>query len=222
MMNPLRKKKLEIIEEPTPAPRPEEAGKRWAIEARGIKKSFKAGQMMVDVLKGIDLLIEPGEIVLVMGPSGSGKSTLLAAVSGLMKPDAGSVIALDTNIWKMSRRKIDRFRLANCGFIFQGFNLFPALTASQQVQIILKFMRKKKSDRKALAEAALNDVNLGHRLGNRPDRMSGGEKQRVAIARALAKKPKLIFADEPTSALDGENGNVVMTLLRRWQDVRRA
>jgi putative ABC transport system ATP-binding protein len=215
MMNPLRKKNIEIEDAPAVATRPGEAGKRWAIEARGITKSFKAGQVMVDVLKGIDLLIEPGEIVLVMGPSGSGKSTLLAAVSGLMRPDAGSVVALDENIWKLPRRKIDRFRLANCGFIFQGFNLFPALTASQQVQIVLKFMKRKKAERKKAADAALSDVNLAHRINNRPDRLSGGEKQRVAIARALAKKPKLIFADEPTSALDGENGNVVMTLLRK-------
>lgn len=215
MINPMRKQKPEIEDLPLPPPEAEAAGKTWAIEARGIKKSFKAGQMMVDVLKGIDLLIEPGEIVLVMGPSGSGKSTLLAAVSGLMKPDAGSVVALDTNIWKMSRRKIDRFRLANCGFIFQGFNLFPALTATQQVQVVLKFMKKKGAERKRMAESALVDVGLGPRLHNRPDRLSGGEKQRVAIARALAKKPKLIFADEPTSALDGENGNIVMTLLRK-------
>jgi putative ABC transport system ATP-binding protein len=189
--------------------------KRYAIAARGLKKSFKAGQMKVEVLKGIDLLIEPGEIALVMGPSGSGKSTLLAAVSGLLKPDAGSVVALGDNIWEMPRKKIDRFRLKNCGFIFQGFNLFPALTASQQVQVVLKFMKLKGPERKAAAEGTLNDVGLGHRLHNRPDRLSGGEKQRVAIARALAKKPKLIFADEPTSALDGENGHIVMELLRK-------
>lgn len=215
MINALRKKQIEIEEAPVVAPKPEEAGKTWAIAARGITKSFKSGQVKVEVLKGIDLLIAPGEIVLVMGPSGSGKSTLLAAVSGLMKPDGGSVVALDTNIWKMSRKKIDRFRLTNCGFIFQGFNLFPALSASQQVQIVLKFMKKKGRERKEAAEGALRDVNLGHRLHNRPDRLSGGEKQRVAIARALAKKPKLIFADEPTSALDGENGHVVMDLLRK-------
>jgi len=194
---------------------PHEDDKRYAIAARGLKKSFKAGQIKVEVLKGIDLLIEPGEIALVMGPSGSGKSTLLAAVSGLLKPDEGSVVALGDNIWKMSRQKIDRFRLKNCGFIFQGFNLFPALTASQQVQVVLKFMKQKGADRKAAAESTLADVGLGHRLHNRPDRLSGGEKQRVAIARALAKKPKLIFADEPTSALDGENGHVVMELLRK-------
>jgi putative ABC transport system ATP-binding protein len=195
------------------APQPDD--KRYAIAARGLKKGFKAGQIKVEVLKGIDLLIEPGEIALVMGPSGSGKSTLLAAVSGLLKPDAGSVVALGENIWSMSRSKIDRFRLKNCGFIFQGFNLFPALTASQQVQIVLKFMKQKSADRKAAAESTLTDVGLGHRLHNRPDRLSGGEKQRVAIARALAKKPKLIFADEPTSALDGENGHIVMELLRK-------
>jgi putative ABC transport system ATP-binding protein len=136
-------------------------------------------------------------------------------VSGLLKPDGGSVVALGESIWDMPRSKIDRFRLRNCGFIFQGFNLFPALTASQQVQIVLKFMKQKGAERKAAAEGMLTDVGLGHRLNNRPDRLSGGEKQRVAIARALAKKPKLIFADEPTSALDGENGHVVMELLRR-------
>ncbi|MDP3736746.1 MAG: ABC transporter ATP-binding protein [Hyphomonadaceae bacterium] len=198
-----------------PAPAPRAAPGKWAIEARGLRKSFRSGQQKVEVLKGIDLLIEPGEIALVMGPSGSGKSTLLAAVSGLMRPDEGSVVALGQSIWEMPKSKIDRFRLLNCGFIFQGFNLFAALTASQQIQTVLKFMRQGKAERKATAEATLADVNLSHRLNNRPDKLSGGEKQRVAIARALAKKPKLIFADEPTSALDGENGHIIMELLRK-------
>ena len=189
--------------------------KKWALEARGLKKSFKAGAQKVEVLKNIDLLIEPGEIALVMGPSGSGKSTLLAAVSGLLRPDEGSVTALGQSIWKLPKSKIDKFRLANCGFIFQGFNLFPALTATQQVEVVLKFMNLSGADRREFARTALVDVGLAHRLGNRPDKLSGGEKQRVAIARALAKKPKLIFADEPTSALDGENGRIVMELLRK-------
>jgi putative ABC transport system ATP-binding protein len=210
MSNALKRKHESEESAPAPASARRAETKAWAIEARGLSKSFKSGQMQVDVLKEIDLLIEPGEIALVMGPSGSGKSTLLAAVSGLLKPDDGSVVALGTNIWELPRRQIDRFRLANCGFIFQGFNLFPALTASQQVEVVLKFMKLGKAERKATAEAALADVNLDHRLHNRPDKLSGGEKQRVAIARALAKKPKLIFADEPTSALDGENGHIVM------------
>jgi putative ABC transport system ATP-binding protein len=150
-----------------------------------------------------------------MGPSGSGKSTLLAAVSGLLRPDTGTVTALGQDLWKMPKARIDKFRLANCGFIFQGFNLFPALTAQQQVEQVLYFMKMPAAKVKEYATAALMDVGLGHRLDNRPDKLSGGEKQRVAIARALAKKPRLIFADEPTSALDGQNGHIVMELLRK-------
>ena len=188
---------------------------RYAIAARGLTKSFRSGAQKVEVLKGLDLLIEPGEMALVMGPSGSGKSTLLATVSGLTRPDGGVVTALGEDIWKMPKAKIDRFRLANCGFIFQGFNLFPALTATEQVAVVLGFMKGDAAGRREAAISALKDVGLGHRLNNRPDKLSGGEKQRVAIARALAKKPKLIFADEPTSALDGENGHIVMDLLRK-------
>jgi len=212
------------LEETSPAPTPAAApvtrahpedATRYAIAARGLTKSFKAGTQKVQVLKGIDLLIEPGEIALVMGPSGSGKSTLLACVSGLLRPDGGIVTSLGENMWKMPKAKIDRFRLANCGFIFQGFNLFPALTAQQQVEQVLGFMKMPRAQVKEYATQALTDVGLAHRLTNRPDKLSGGEKQRVAIARALAKKPKLIFADEPTSALDGENGHNVMELLRK-------
>lgn len=186
-----------------------------ALDARGLTKSFGKGAGKVEILKGIDLQIEMGEIALVMGPSGSGKSTLLAAVSGLMKPDSGSVVALGVDLWSMSRGKIDKFRLRNCGFIFQGFNLFPALTASQQIEVLLKFVGVKKAERKQTAREILGAVGLGHRINNRPDKLSGGEKQRVAIARALAKRPKLVFADEPTSALDGENGQLAMELLRK-------
>lgn len=217
MINALKRKPRDDRDEVDAAQPPQAVadGKAYAIEARGLVKSFKSGQQKVQVLKGIDLLIEPGEIALVMGPSGSGKSTLLAAVSGLLRPDEGKVIALGKDLWAMPKGKIDRFRLLNCGFIFQGFNLFAALTASQQVQVVLKYLKLKPAARKAEAEAALTDVGLGHRFNNRPDRLSGGEKQRVAIARALAKKPRLIFADEPTSALDGENGHIVMELLRK-------
>ena len=188
---------------------------RYAIAARGLTKAFRSGSQKVEVLKGLDLLIEPGEMALVMGPSGSGKSTLLATVSGLTRPDGGVVTALGEDIWKQPKAKIDRFRLANCGFIFQGFNLFPALTATEQVEVVLGFMKQNPSARRDAAVAALKDLGLGHRLDNRPDKLSGGEKQRVAIARALAKRPKLIFADEPTSALDGQNGHIIMDLLRK-------
>jgi len=187
----------------------------YAISARNIEKSFKTGKVMTPVLKGVTLNIAEGEIALVMGPSGSGKSTLLAAISGLLKPDGGDVQALGEDIWHLSKSKIDKFRLDNCGFIFQGFNLFGALNARQQVEAVLKYAGFPKEELTGIAETALGEVGLTNLLNKRPDALSGGEKQRVAIARALAKNPKLIFADEPTSALDGENGANVMALLRR-------
>ena len=170
----------------------------FAIEAKGLVKRFKTGRSWVEVLKGVDFDARHGDLTMVMGPSGSGKSTLIANLSGLLKPD-----------------QIDRFRLDHCGFIFQGFNLFPSLTALQQVMTVLKYQGLSSADAKKRATTALEEVGLGHRLHQRPNALSGGEKQRVAIARALAKDPQILFADEPTSALDGENGQVVIRLLRR-------
>lgn len=187
----------------------------YAIEAKGLTKSFKSGKLRAQVLKGVDLTVKEGEIALVMGPSGSGKSTLLATISGLSRPDEGSVRALGQDLWKMRNGAIDRFRLDHCGFIFQGFNLFGALDARKQVQTVLRYAGLSGREARKVAEESLDEVGLGNRMKQRPSELSGGEKQRVAIARALAKKPKLIFADEPTSALDGENGQNVMSLLRR-------
>jgi putative ABC transport system ATP-binding protein len=188
----------------------------FAIEAKGLVKRFKSGKSFVEVLKGVDFDARHGDLTMVMGPSGSGKSTLIAALSGLLRPEKGRVDALDADdLWSFSSGKIDKFRLDHCGFIFQGFNLFPALSALQQVEIVLKFQGLSKADAAKRAKLALEEVGLGHRLHQRPSALSGGEKQRVAIARALAKDPQILFADEPTSALDGENGQVVIRLLRR-------
>lgn len=186
-----------------------------ALTAQRLEKSFKTGKIKTPVLRGVDLNVAVGEIALVMGPSGSGKSTMLAAISGLLKPDGGDVTALGQQIWKLPKKQIDKFRLQNCGFIFQGFNLFSALSARQQVETVLKYAGFSQSERRRAAEKALSEVGLEARLRQKPSELSGGEKQRVAIARALAKNPKLIFADEPTSALDGKNGANVMELLRR-------
>jgi putative ABC transport system ATP-binding protein len=152
---------------------------------------------------------------MVMGPSGSGKSTLVACLSGLLRPDEGEVQALNQDLWGLRTGKIDRFRLDHCGFIFQGFNLFSALTALEQVTTVLKHTGLTKAQARDRAVVSLEEVGLGHRLNQRPAELSGGEKQRVAIARALAKAPRLLFADEPTSALDGENGQIVIKLLQR-------
>jgi putative ABC transport system ATP-binding protein len=194
-----------------------------AIEAKGLVKRFKTGRTYVEVLKSVDFDACHGDVTMVMGPSGSGKSTLIAALSGLLKPDEGTVRALEADdLWRLSNGRIDRFRLDHCGFIFQGFNLFPALTARQQVMTALHYQGASKAEALARAQAALEEVGLGGKVNQRPSEMSGGEKQRVAIARALAKNPNLIFADEPTSALDGENGQVVIRLLRQAATERGA
>ena len=199
---------------PTQLPPPHGHGTA-ALVARGLHKGFKVGRGRTEVLKGIDFDARHGDVTMVMGPSGSGKSTLIASLSGLLRPDTGDVQALGQTLWTLSNGRIDRFRLDHCGFIFQGFNLFSALTALEQVTTVLKYKGFSPGDARARARASLEEVGLGHRLNQRPSELSGGEKQRVAIARALAKDPQLLFADEPTSALDGENGQVVIRLLRR-------
>ena len=186
-----------------------------ALQGTGLVKRFKTGRTHIEVLKSVDFDCRHGEMTMVMGPSGSGKSTLIASLSGLLKPDEGQVTALGEDLWSQRPGKIDKFRLDNCGFIFQGFNLFGALTALQQVTTILKYKGFSPAEAKERAAIALTEVGLGARLGQRPAELSGGEKQRVAIARALAKEPRLLFADEPTSALDGENGQIVIQLLQR-------
>ncbi|BEV10165.1 ABC transporter ATP-binding protein [Asticcacaulis sp. DW145] len=188
---------------------------KLAIEAKGLTKSYKIGKIKQPVLKEVNFTAYHGQVTMVMGPSGSGKSTLIAALSGLMKPDEGEVIALGESLWKKKKAKIDQFRLDHCGFIFQGFNLFPALNATQQVEQVLKYCKVKKGEAKKRAVQALTEVGLDKRLKQTPSALSGGEKQRVAIARALSKNPQLLFADEPTSALDSVSGQVVIKLLHR-------
>ncbi|WP_246165078.1 ABC transporter ATP-binding protein [Pigmentiphaga aceris] len=186
-----------------------------SLEAVGISKSFVAGVVQVKVLQKLSVAILPAELTLVSGPSGCGKSTLLSLLSGLQAPDMGTVEALGQSLCDLNKRALERFRLQHTGFVFQGFNLFPALTAVEQVQLPLGYLGM--SDRQALERAmsALDEVGMTHRAQLRPAQLSGGEKQRIAIARALAKEPQLLFADEPTSALDAENGQNVIDILHR-------
>ena len=193
-----------------------------ALDAKGLSKAYKIGKTRQQVLKNVDFTAYHGQVTMVMGPSGSGKSTLIAALSGLMRPDEGEVLALGENLWTKSVGKVDRFRLDHCGFIFQGFNLFPSLDSTEQVVQILRYCGVGKRESKARATAVLKSVGLSERLHQKPAELSGGEKQRVAIARALAKSPALIFADEPTSALDSVNGQVVITLLHQAAKERGA
>jgi putative ABC transport system ATP-binding protein len=186
-----------------------------ALVAEAIAKTYTTGPIQTHVLQNISLSLQPRELTLVLGPSGSGKSTLLAILSGLLKPDSGRVSALGEDLWKKSRPDLERFRLEHTGFVFQGFNLFPALTALEQVMLPLEYLGLPKHVARNRAMASLEEVGLFSRLHFRPIELSGGEKQRIAIARALAKKPQFLFADEPTSALDSVNGKNVIDALHR-------
>ena len=185
-----------------------------AIVAEGIEMTFESGKQYSQVLRGIDLVIKSGDIQLLMGPSGSGKTTLLSILAGLLTPTEGQVYLLGEEITRMSREKLAKYRLENVGFIFQGFNLFPALTAAENVELVLNYKGITGGVARKQAQLLLEQVELGSYANQKPSDLSGGQKQRVAIARALAGNPKLIMADEPTAALDSQSGHNVIQLLR--------
>jgi putative ABC transport system ATP-binding protein len=188
---------------------------------RGVNlvRSFGDGESRTYALRNVSLDLFRGQLALLMGPSGSGKSTLLAVLSGLLQPDSGEVIAFDgenmVDLWKLDVRERERFRLKQCGFIFQGYNLFPALSARQQLEIVLRWGEG--ASAKAARERSdeiLTLLGMANKTNLLPAQLSGGEKQRVAIGRALIKNPQFVFADEPTSALDWGHGEHVIELLR--------
>ncbi len=186
-----------------------------SISAAGLVHGYGKGAARTPVLHQLSLQFQPGELSLMMGASGSGKSTLLAILSGLLRPESGSVDVLDTPIWSLAARELERFRFQHCGYVFQNFNLFPALTATEQVALPLRFAGVREAAARQRAEAALDEVGLSSRMKLRPAQLSGGEKQRVAIARALIGSPQVLFADEPTSALDSANSEIVIALLQK-------
>nr|WP_225938552.1 ABC transporter ATP-binding protein [Leptothermofonsia sichuanensis] len=176
---------------------------------------YHSSAELAPVLHGIDLEIQRGDIQLLMGPSGSGKTTLLSILAGILTPTAGKVWLLGQEITSMSRDRLSQFRLDNIGFIFQGFNLFPALTAAENVEVALKVKGIKGAAVRREALELLEQVRLSEKANQLPRELSGGQKQRVAIARALAGNPQLIMADEPTASLDSHNGHAVIELLRQ-------
>jgi putative ABC transport system ATP-binding protein len=186
-----------------------------ALVADGVSKAFVSGKQITQVLDRLTLSIDPGELTLISGPSGCGKSTLLAVLSGLQNVDSGRVLALDSDLARLDLRALERFRLQHTGFVFQGFNLFPALNSLEQIELPLNHMGLSRNEARQRARQSLEEVGLAHRMRLRPSELSGGEKQRVAIARALAKQPELLFADEPTSALDAASGQTIIDILHR-------
>jgi len=186
-----------------------------AITAVGVEMVYHSGAESFQALKGINLEVQQGDIQLLMGPSGSGKTTLLSVLAGILTPTAGSVFVFGEEITSLSRVKLAHFRLQNIGFIFQGFNLFPALSAAENVELILEIKGIQGRAARQQAQVLLEQVGLGDKANHKPGNLSGGQKQRVAIARALAGNPRLILADEPTASLDSNSGHSVICLLRQ-------
>jgi len=186
-----------------------------AVVCRGVEKAFGTGSTRLQVLRGVNLEARYGELTFLLGPSGSGKTTLLSIIAGLLKHDQGGVEVLGKNLATLHNGEAALFRLRNVGFVFQQFNLIPALTAAENAAVPLLAAGWKRKDAIGQARELLADLGMAHRSDVLPNKLSGGEQQRVAFARALIQSPKLVICDEPTSALDGPTGRHVMELLRK-------
>lgn len=186
-----------------------------AISVRQLTKIYSSGTTQLRALDAVDMDVQPGELVLLMGPSGSGKTTLLSIMGCILRASSGSIRILGKEIYHLNEKQLPQVRLAHIGFVFQGFNLFPALTAGENVELALNLKGMHGSDARGSAAVLLDQVGLGDKYDSLPANLSGGQKQRVAIARALAGEPNIILADEPTGALDSQSGRMVMDLMRR-------
>ncbi len=180
------------------------------IETKNLIVEYYLGKVVVPALRGINLKIEKGDFIAIMGKSGSGKSTLLHVLGGLQRPTKGFVYIDETNLTKLNENDLAIFRRKNIGFVFQSYNLIPTLTALENVELPMIFFNKKLKERRDKAISILKKFNLEDRLNHKPAELSGGEQQRVAIARSLANDPEIILADEPTGNLDSKTGESIM------------
>jgi len=188
------------------------------LQTEGLRKQYQMGEVTVDALRGVDLGVQQGEFVAIMGPSGSGKSTLLHLMGGLDTASDGEVMLAGRRLAHMSDDEITIIRRRQVGFVFQFFNLLPTLTAAENVALPLLIDGKRLEDYAAWVDELLDLVGLGDRRDHKPDQLSGGQQQRVAIARALVTEPAMVLADEPTGNLDSNSGKEVLSLLRRACD----
>lgn len=186
------------------------------IEVKKLSKGFKSGDTVVKAVNNVSLTVSKGDFASIVGPSGSGKSTLMSLLGGLDKPNVGSIEVDGEDITKLKDHSLIRYRAKNVGFVFQGYNLVPNLTALENVMLPMEFAGVAKNQRRPRAEELLNQVGItDDKQRRKPARLSGGEQQRVAIARALANHPKLVLADEPTGNLDSANGKMIFNLLHK-------
>ncbi len=179
-----------------------------------VVKVYGSGNAEVHALRGVDLDVYPGELTMLVGPSGCGKTTLLSVVAGILRPTSGRVSALGTDLTHLSSWRRTAFRRQHVGFVFQQFNLLPALTAAENAAVPLVIQGYSKHKAVSAAKALLAKMGMADRVNNLPGQLSGGQQQRVAIARALIHRPQLLVCDEPTSALDHKTGQAILELLR--------
>src|SRR6516164_5307973 len=184
-----------------------------AIAVRQLIKKYEEGTSGTLALRGVDVDVHPGELLMLMGPSGSGKTTLLSIMGCILTATSGSVRVAGREVVGLSEKQLPALRLEHIGFVFQGFNLFPTLTAGENVELMLDLKRASKASAKKRAQELLDQVGLVEKYDSFPADLSGGQKQRVAIARALAGDPGIILADEPTAALDSHTGRTVMEMM---------
>jgi putative ABC transport system ATP-binding protein len=196
-------------------PAPTVATDRVAIATTGVNKWFGEGQARTQALREVSMQARFGEMLYIVGPSGSGKTTLLSVISGILRPDAGSVRVDGQDIWTMSNDQLADFRLNKIGFVFQDYHLFPRLTTAENVAIPLVLKQVKWDEAIAQAMKYLKVVGLENRALLPPVKLSGGEQQRVAIARAIASQPSILILDEPTASLDGDTGRAIVTFVRK-------
>jgi putative ABC transport system ATP-binding protein len=185
-----------------------------AVTCHGVTKVYGIGADRVPALRGIDLEVAPGELLMLVGPSGCGKTTLISVIAGILDHDEGEVRVFGEDLKAARQNARTRFRGRNVGFVFQAFNLLPALSAQENVAVPLLILGQPRPQALARAQATLERVGLGERARSLPAQLSGGQQQRVAIARAMVHEPRLIVCDEPTSSLDHETGHKVMEVLR--------
>jgi putative ABC transport system ATP-binding protein len=185
------------------------------IELKGVTKTYELGGEKIYALDNVDLKIEKGDFVAIVGPSGSGKSTLANIIGGLDVPESGEVLVDGTNIAKVNDQNLSDYRNKKIGFIFQSFNLQPTYTALENVMIPLIFSGMPLNDRRERATVCLKAVGLEDRMTHRPNQLSGGQRQRVCIARALANSPEVIIADEPTGNLDSKKSDEIVDLMKQ-------
>jgi putative ABC transport system ATP-binding protein len=193
---------------------PPPPGLETAVRVRGVSKHFGKGEQRVAALQSIDWDVFVGQLTMIIGPSGCGKTTLLSVIAGILNADEGTVEIFGNDVTRMSDRVLTRFRAEQIGFVFQQYNLLPALTAAENASVPLVIAGWSKTQAVEKASHVLNTLGMGKKIKSLPNQLSGGQQQRVAIARALVHEPKLLVCDEPTAALDVESGRTVMNLMR--------